>query len=171
MAGVAEVVGELATREGRTRRGLDRDHAQVGAASEHLAEEREDEPREVRPSPRAADEDVGVRLGEVHLRDRLLADHGLMEEDVVEHRAERVLRVVALRGLLDRLGDRDPEAAGRVRVLGEHSPTRGRLLGRARHAARPERLHEGAAIRLLVVRDPHHVDVDLEPEERAGERQ
>ena len=46
-----------------------------------------------------------------------------------------------------------------------------RLLRRARHAARAERLHERAAVRLLVVRDPHHEDLDLDAEERAGERE
>ena len=68
-------------------------------------------PAKLEPPPVQPIEDVGLLAGHLHLEERLLADHGLVQEDVVEHRAERVLRVVARRRVLDRLADRDPERA------------------------------------------------------------
>ena len=56
-----------------------------------------------------------------------------------------------------------------VRRLGQHPPA---VLGRrrrARHDLGAVDLHEVAPVRLLVVARPDHVDLDLEPEVRAGE--
>ena len=66
-------------------------------------------PGEVRAAADAADHDVGVLARHLHLRRGLLPDHGLVQAHVVEHRAQRVVGVLALRGDLDGLGDRDPE--------------------------------------------------------------
>ncbi len=169
--GVAEVERVRALREARARSRLDRDHADLGLLAQRASDEREREPREVRAAAGAADEDVGVVLGLVHLHLRLVPDHGLVHEDVVEDRAERVLRVVARRGRLDGLGDGHTERAGRVGILGEDRASRVRLLGRAGDDAAAERLDEPAPIRLLVVRGSHHPDVDLEPEDGRGERE
>ena len=93
-----------------------------------------------------------------------------MHEHVVEHAAERVGGVLALRGVLDGLRDGDAEAAGES--------------GSASRIARPELVSsEGLAttlapqasiierpVRLLLVRDLDHVDLALEPEELRGER-
>ena len=56
-------------------------------------------------------------------------------------------------------------------MLGENRAAGVRLLGRARDDTGAERLDESAPVRLLVVRDPDHVDVHLEPEDRARERE
>ena len=64
-----------------------------------------------------------------------------------------------------------PRLPGRVRVLGEDRAARVRLLRRARDDATAERLDEPAPVRLLVVRDPDHPHVDLEPEDPARERE
>src|ERR687898_2594529 len=168
LARIAEVVGEEAACEGRAGRRLAGEDVDV-AACDLLADERERKSGEVRPAADAADHDVGEGARLLHLRKSLLADHRLVQEDVVQHGAERVGRVLALRCVLDRLRDRDPETARRVRMLLEHSPPGLRVLGRARDDLRAPRLDERAPERLLVVRDPDHVDLALESEERAGE--
>src|SRR6266480_2359960 len=95
---VAEVVDVLALREARTGARLDGDDAELLAlAGELVGEEREGEAREVRAAADAADEDVGLRVRLLELLAHLEADDGLVHEDVVEHAAERVLRVVARR--------------------------------------------------------------------------
>ena len=66
---------------------------------------------------------------------RLLADHRLVQADVVEHRAQRVVGVLAPGGDLDRLGDRDPEAARAV--LGLRAARLGQLGGAAVNRRRP----------------------------------
>ena len=136
LARVAEVVGEEAARERRAGGRLAREHVDV-AAGDLLAQEREGKPGEVRAAADAADHDVreGARL--LHLRQSLLPDHGLVQEDVVQHGAERVGGVLALRCVLDRLRDRDPETARRVRMLLEHGPPGLRVLGRARTISAP----------------------------------
>ena len=113
--GVAEVVGVDAARERRARRGLGREEAHVRALAQVAPDPRVREPGEVGPAADAADDDVGRLARHLHLGDRLLADHGLVQQHVVEHAAERVVGVGILRGDLDRLGDRDAERAGRVR--------------------------------------------------------
>ncbi len=93
------------------------------------AHEREGKAGEVGAAADAADDHVGLLAGELHLQRRLLPDHGLVQQHVVQHGAERVVGVIARGGHLDGLGDRDPERArgvGRcwarpdsVSVLGE----------------------------------------------------
>ena len=56
-------------------------------------------------------------------------------------------------------------------VAREHLAAEVGLHRRARDAARAEGLHERAAVRLLVVGDPHHEDLNLDAEERAGKRE
>ena len=119
LARVAEVVREDAAGERRAGGGLAGEDVDV-AAGDLLAQEREREPGEVRAAADAADDDVGERAGHFHLRERLLPDDRLVQQDMVENAAERVRRVVAARGILHRLGDRDAEAAGRVRILLEN---------------------------------------------------
>ena len=68
-------------------------------------------PAKFEPPPTQPTTTSGNAARELHLGDRLLPDHGLVEQHVVEHAAERVGGVVAAGGVLDRLGDRDAEAA------------------------------------------------------------
>ena len=48
---------------------------------------------------------------------RLEPDDRLVQQHVVEHRAERVVRVVARRGVAHRVADREAERAGVVGVV------------------------------------------------------
>ncbi len=165
---VAEVVAVGAARERGAGGRLGREEARARAPAQHEPHEREREPREVRAAADAADDHVRRLARHLELRHRLLADHRLVQADVVEHRAERVVRVRRSRRHLDRLGDRDPERAGRVRGL----PAAGlrQCARRAVHAAAP-RLDHRAAVGLLVVRGADHEDLALESEEAARERE
>src|SRR5262249_61447682 len=82
-----------------------------------LAGERERQPGEVGAAAGAADDDVRLVVRLLELLPGLEPDDGLMHEDVVEHAAERVFRVIARRRILDRLADRDAERARRVGIL------------------------------------------------------
>ncbi len=80
-----------------------------------------------------------------------------VHQHVVEHAAQRVPGVGAAAGRLDRLADRDAEAARGVRVVGEDLRARGGGPGRAGvHGGAPG-LHHGAPVRLLVVGGPPHI--------------
>ncbi len=117
--GVAEVVGVLALGQRRAGRGLDRDDAALAAAAQLQAEEREGEAGEVRAAAGAADDDVGIVARHLELLDRFLADDGLVQQHVVEHRAERIFHRRVLGGHLDRFRNGDAERARTVRVLGQ----------------------------------------------------
>ena len=79
--------------------------------------------------------------------------------------------VVALGRHLDRLGDRDPETARAVGMRGEDLfAGLGLVRGRG-DAARAVALHQRAPVGLLLEADLDHVDVDLQPEQAAGERE
>ena len=169
--GVAEVVGVLAARERRAGRRLDRDDARTAPAAQRVADERKRDAREVRAAAGTADHHVGPGAGHLHLLHRLQADDGLVQQHVVQHRAERVLGVLALHRDLDGLGDRDAERSGVVRCALEHTAAVGGLGRRRRQAARAEGLHERAPVRLLVVRDAHLKHQHLEAEQVAREGQ
>ena len=68
-------------------------------------------PGEVGSAADAGDDDVRLLAGHGHLLDRLLADHRLVQQHEVEHRAERVLRPRMGDGVLDRLADGHAERA------------------------------------------------------------
>src|ERR671939_541246 len=61
------------------------------------AHEREAEPREVRAAADAPHDNVRLIARHLELGDRLLADDGLVQADVVQHGAERVVRPWILR--------------------------------------------------------------------------
>ena len=90
---------------------------------------------------------------------------------MVEDAAQAVLGVVAPRRHLHRLADGNAEASGAVRGSrpGCAGPPRSRR--GAGHAARAVRFHQGAAVGFLLEAHLDHVDVDLEPEQGAGETQ
>ena len=171
VTGVAEVVGVTAARQAGARGRLHGDDADLSAAAKLRPDEWKRDAREVRAAAGAADDDVGIVIGHVHLRDGFLADDGLVQQHVIEHRTERVIGVVSAAGDLHRLGDRDAEAAVAVGRRREHLTAEVGFHRRARDAACAERLHERATIRFLVVRHPHHEHLDLDAEERAGERE
>ena len=134
---VAEVVAVDALGQRRRRLRLDRDDPRLRAAAQAAADERERQPGEVRATAGAADEDIRLLAGQRHLLDRLLADDGLVEQDEVEDRPERVLRAGVGDGVLDRLADGEAERAGVVRLLRQHAAAVLRVRARAR--ARPPR--------------------------------
>ena len=161
---VAVVVAVDAAGQRRARRGLGGDDPRLAAG----AQEGEHEAGEVRAAADAADHHVGDRLRQLELGDRLLPDHGLVQQHVVEHRAERVVALRVLGSDLDRLGDRDAERAGRV--VGLRAAGLGEVARRAVHGRAP-RLHHRAPVGLLVVARADHPDLALEPEQRARERE
>ena len=76
---VAEVVAVLAARQRRAGGRLGREEAHLRAAAQDGADERERQPGEVRAAADAADDHVGLLAGHLHLLDRLLPDHGLVQ--------------------------------------------------------------------------------------------
>ena len=107
-----------------------------------------------------------------HLLLRFLADHGLVQQHVVEHAAQRVVGVGVRGGVLHRLADGD--ARGCPGESGcAASTARPELvwsLGLAKTSRAPG-MHHHAAVRFLVVAHAHHVDRALQAEHAAGERE
>jgi hypothetical protein len=79
----------------------------LAAVLQVLPDKGEGDAAEVRAAPDAADHHVGVLACEVHLLQRFLPDHGLVQEHVVEHAPEGIFRVFVPDRVLDGLGDRD----------------------------------------------------------------
>jgi hypothetical protein len=138
------------------RRRLDREQIDVG-----VRDERQGDPAEVRPAAAGADDDVRQPFaGQLELLLGFEADDGLVEQDVVEDGAERVVRVRPAGRVADRVADRRAERPGVVRVV-----------DRRRHDLAAPDLHHRPPVRLLLVRRPDHVDLAFEAEQRRGERQ
>ena len=86
--------------------------------------------REVTSPATAANHDVREGPGELHLGDGLLADDGLVQQDVIEDAAQRVIGVLALRGILYCLADGDAQAAGAVGIFGKNLSSGSSLVAR-----------------------------------------
>ena len=169
---VPEVVLPCSGREGRTRGRLGRDRPQLlPTAVQLVLQEREGQAGEITSATMTRDDEVRVFTRNLHLLLCFLSDDRLVQEHVVEHAAERVLRVVAFRGVFDGFGDRDAEAARRVGRFRQNPPPGLRQLRGARHDVGAVGLHHDAPVRLLVVADLHHVHHALEPHETARARQ
>ena len=91
-----------------------------------------------------------------------------MKADVVQHRAERIVRVVTLRRGFDGLGDRNPERAGGVARI---AASRVRELARRAVDGCAPRLHHRAPVGLLVIARPDHEHLAFQAEQRARERE
>ena len=114
MRGVAEIVGVFAARQRRAGGRLDRDDAALAAAAQLQPEKRKRKPGEIRAAAGAGDHHVGIVARHLALLDRFLPDDGLVQQHVIEHRAERIFHRRVLGRHFHRLGNRDAERAGAV---------------------------------------------------------
>ncbi len=88
---------------------------------------------------------------------------------MVQHRAERVVGVVALSGQLDRFADGDAQAARRIRILRQDGAAGRGGIGGAGDDFRAPHPDHAAPVGLLEVGDLHHVDQAFHAEHLAGE--
>ena len=168
LTGVAEVVGELASRQGRAGGGLDGDDAVVGFASQFLAHEGGDETAEVGTAAGTADDDVGGHVDLFKSRLGFETDDGLMQEDLVQDRTEDVA-VTFLRDFrFDRFGNGAAERAGGVGVFREDLAADLRRVGRGGDDGRSVGAHDFPAEGLLLIGDLDHVDLAVEAEVGTG---
>src|SRR5215831_1517122 len=103
MRRVAEIISVFAARQRRTGRWLDSDSAPLPSPAQLQAEERKCETSKIRATTRTSNDDIGIVARLLELLDRLLSDDGLVEQNVVEHRAERIFHRRILRRHLHRL--------------------------------------------------------------------
>ena len=124
------------------------------------------------PPPTQRDQHVGIVLGELELGQRLLTDDRLVQQYVAGDAAQGIAGARILQGHLDRLADGQPDAAQRVRILGQSGPADRGVGGRRAVHRGAEHLHHGLPVRLLVVgsADPPHVTVDVELAAGEGQR-
>src|SRR5215207_9791421 len=167
--GIAEVVSVAALRKRGARGRLDGHDARALPILQVLADEREGHAAEVRAAPDAADDHIGVLAGQLHLLERFLPDHGLVQQHVVQDAPERVLGVVVSHSVLDSLAYGDPERARRVRVLLQDVAASLREVRGARVNFGPVSLHHNAPVWFLIVADADHVDRAIEAHHPAGE--
>ena len=117
---VAKVKRVNAARERGASCRFRRDEAGRGLrASELVSNEGVGESGKVGSAAHASDDDIRVFPGHLHLLLGFLPNDRLVQQDMVDHGAERILRVIVGRCVFDRLGYRDAKAARRLRVLCE----------------------------------------------------
>ena len=170
-SGVAEVVPILALGQARTRRRLDAPNGRVHPAGHLLAQERERQSAEVRAATGATNQQVGSLADHRQLQQRLFADHGLVEQHVVQHAAECVSSLRIRDGRAYGLGDRDAKTSRMIRILDEQrAAVVGDVAGTRVHG-RPVHLHHDPAIRLRNVRGGNLPDLAFDPVLRCRECQ
>ena len=171
---IAVVVGIDALGQRRAGGRFDRHHAQIlrlRIAGRLVGQEREGDAAEVGAAAAGRENHVGVLANFGQLLLRFQADDGLMQQHVVKHGSQCVIRVGAAGRLFHRLGDGQAERALIVRVLGQRIAPGIRHVARAGKNFRTPGLHHRAAERLLVVADLDHVNAYGDAEHLAGKRQ
>ncbi len=128
------------------------------------------EAREVAPSACASRDHVDFLLPEsLQLFLGLEPDDGLMHQHMVQNASERIPRILAGHGIFNSFADGNPKAPRGVRIFFQNLSACIRVLARAGHAGRTPGVHHQAAVGLLVIADPDHVDLALQAEETACE--
>ena len=120
---VAEIVAILAAAHGGARMRFAGDKADL-AARELVAQEGEASPAKLLPPPTQPITTSGIVLGQFHLLLRLQADDRLVQQDVVQHAAQRIPGAFLADGRLDRLADGDAQAARAIGVVFQDLPGR-----------------------------------------------
>jgi len=92
---------------------------------------------------------------------------------MVEHAAEGITGAAGgvADCVLDRLADRPAQTARGIRIILQHLTAGPGVGARAGDTLRAPGLHHQTAERLLIETDPHHIDLALQSEQGAGERQ
>ena len=168
VAGVAEIVGVGAACEARAAGGFDGDEVVIGFAAEFLAHERGDEAAEVGAAAGAADDRVEFDAVFVECGFGFETDDGLMQEDLVEHRAEDVSVSGVGDGVFDGFGNGASEASGGVGIFGEYFLADLCGVGGGGGDAGAVGAHHFAPEGFLFVADLDHVDDAVEFEVGAG---
>ena len=137
---VAVVVGVDALGQRRAGGRLDRHAAQVRSAlvaGRLVGEEGEGDAAEAGTAAAGAEDHVRVEADLVELLLGFEADHGLVQQHVIQHRAQRVVGVGIGGGFLDGFGNGDAERALAVGILrpARSRPALVRLLGLAKTSA------------------------------------
>ena len=101
---------------------------------------------------------------------RFLANDRLMQGNVIEHRAQRVIGIGARCGFFNRLGNCDAERALIVRVPGKQIATGLRHVRRTGDHLGTPCLHHRAAERFLLIADLDHVNADVNAKHLPGKR-
>ncbi len=167
LAGVAEIVGIFAARERGTGGGLHRNEVRIRFAEQLILHERGNQAAEVRSAARASNHNVRVLADDFHCRLALQADDRLVQQHLVEHAAEHIAASGGRGRLLDGFRNSAAETAGRIRILRKDGAADARRIARACHHIRAKGLHDGLAVRLLVVRALHHENVQVQAKVRA----
>ena len=171
MAGVTEIIGIPAPRQGGAGGGFDSDEFRAGAdAGEGVLHEGRHQAAQVGAAAGTADDDVGIFADLFHRRFGFQADDGLVEQHLVEHRTEYIAAAGGVQGLFDRLRNRAAQRAAGARMgFQDGAPDFGGV-GGAGDDIGAESLDDSLAERLLLVADLDHVDGQIQAVMGAGHR-
>ena len=169
--GIAVVVGIDALGQRRAGGRLDGNKADLLRALVarcRIAEEGEADAGEIAAAAAGGEDHVRVLAEFLELLLGFLADDGLVQQHMVEHRAQGVFGAGRRYRGFHRLGNGDAEAALVVRIGRQDVAAGLGLVGRAGNHFATEGLHHQAAIGLLVVADLDHENFDRQAEHLAG---
>ena len=133
-----------------------------------MAHEWECDTAEIGTAAKARDNRVGIFTGHFHLFLGFQPDDGLMQGDVAQYRPERVFAIRGRACQFDGFRDGRTQRTLIVRVLGQDVLARTGGHGGRSGDLRAERLHDAAAVGLLLVTDFDLIDSRFQPEHLGG---
>src|SRR4030042_167365 len=173
--GYVSVVPSINTRgHGGASLGLYADNLELGLLPFDLVlDEGQEQPGEIGAPSDTTHDHVRVNIDFLELLFSFLSYDSLVHQDVVQHAPQRILGVLAGKGLLTSFADSDAQASRAIGVIFEDfSPYLSFLAGAGHYLGSPC-LHHHPAIRLLVVACLNHIDLALKTrsEEHTSELQ
>ena len=159
----------MAACQGRAGIGLHRDQTDILARG-LVGKKGKGRTAEVGAAAAGGEDHVRVVARFLELLLGFQANHGLVQQHVVQHRAQGVIGIGARGGILHRFRDRQAERARTVGVGCQRGTAGVGFHARAGEHFRAPGLHHGAAVGLLPVAHLDHVHPHLQPEHLAGQR-
>ena len=167
---VAKIIRIVATGQRRAAGRLHR-HQPHRLAAGLVGQEGEGHAAKVGAAAARGKHHVRVVFGQGKLLDCLQANHRLMQQHMVEHRAQAIGGVFAAGGFFHCFGNRQAQRAGVVGVSLQRGAAGGGVqAGAGQHFGAPG-LHHRAAERLLLVADLDHEHPHINAKGLAGKRQ
>ena len=167
---VSIIVGIHTLGQGRAGSRFDRDQLDI-LASRLVREERECDTTEVGTAAAGSENHVRIIVHQRKLLAGLFTDDGLVQQNVIEHGAQRIVGILAAGRFFDGFRNRYSQRALRVGVFSQDFTARFGHVGRTRENLRAPGLHHRTAIGLLLVTDLDHVHTDFKTKHLAGKRQ
>ena len=168
---IAIVILELTASELWTRGRLNSHYTGLLTLAQIATDKWEADTSEVGATAEATDNNIRLVARHLHLTNSLLADDGLVQQNVVHHTTQTVTgAVTVLQSTLHSLRNGNTQISRTIRICRQNIATALGCCAWRRDNIRTPRIHQQLAVRLLLTAHLHHIYSQIEVEILARQR-